>query len=163
MVGLFFCVFVVLGQFYRKGRHSRGTPLRASRSIPAPPTVWLVHYVNGQPAGPSPYTRPGVDKPPGVPSLPFSKVFDSANCFYTAPFCGRLVTFLRKIGDYFAEGPFFLRQPSAHKTVWSALYPIMIAEGKLSKNQPSAVRERLNKKTGNIRSSKRTVVGDPRE
>ena len=32
------------------------------RSTSAPPTVWLVHFVNGQPAGPSPYACPGVDK-----------------------------------------------------------------------------------------------------
>ena len=37
------------------------------RFTPAPPTVRLVHFVNGQPAGPSPYTCPGVDKPPGTP------------------------------------------------------------------------------------------------
>ena len=39
------------------------------RSTPAPPTVRLVHSVNGQPAGPSPCPRPGVDKPPG-PHIP---------------------------------------------------------------------------------------------
>ncbi len=39
------------------------------RFTPAPPTVRLVHFVNGQPAGPSPYTCPGVDKPPGTPHL----------------------------------------------------------------------------------------------
>ena len=41
-----------------------GTPFASL--TPAPPTVRLVHFVNGQPAGPSPYTCPGVDKPPGT-------------------------------------------------------------------------------------------------
>ena len=33
-----------------KGRHFRGTPVASLP--PAPPTVWLVLSVNGQPAGP---------------------------------------------------------------------------------------------------------------
>ena len=39
-----------------------GTPVASLP--PAPPTVWLVHSVNGQPAGPSPYPCAGVHKPP---------------------------------------------------------------------------------------------------
>ena len=39
------------------------------RSTPAPPTVRLVRFANGQPAGPSPCPCPGVDKPPEQPYL----------------------------------------------------------------------------------------------
>ena len=41
------------------------------RSTSAPPTVWLVRFANGQPAGPSPCPCPGVDKPPEQPYLIF--------------------------------------------------------------------------------------------
>ena len=55
-----------------KGRHFRGTPVASLP--PAPPTVWLVHSVNGQPAGPSPYPCAGVHKPPEMPSLSTSPI-----------------------------------------------------------------------------------------
>jgi hypothetical protein len=41
------------------------------RFTPAPPTIWLVLFENGQLAGPSPCPRPGVDKPPEQPYLSF--------------------------------------------------------------------------------------------